>query len=70
MQAMEIVDPASNDPDPARTNALLESTRDEGVLLGQGGLRGHVVRIGPSLLVTEGEIHEGLELLGRACARV
>jgi alanine-glyoxylate transaminase/(R)-3-amino-2-methylpropionate-pyruvate transaminase len=71
MQAMEIVkDPESREPDPPRCSALLEACREEGVLLGQGGMWGHVVRIGPSLLVSEDEIDEGLAKLGRACARV
>jgi len=68
MQALEIVeDPVGKVPDPARAKALLEATREEGVLLGQGGTQGHVLRIGPSLLITEDEIAEGLEKLGRAC---
>jgi 4-aminobutyrate aminotransferase-like enzyme len=71
MQALEIVtNPDSQDHDTPRTNALLEATREEGLLLGQGGLKGNVVRIGPSLLITEAEIAEGLEKLGRACAAV
>jgi 4-aminobutyrate aminotransferase-like enzyme len=71
MQAMEIVvDPVGKKPDTARTNALLEACREEGLLLGQGGMWGHCVRIGPSLLVTQDEIAEGLEKLGNACARV
>jgi len=68
MQAMEIVvDPAGKVPDAARAKTLLETTREEGILLGQGGTHGHVLRIGPSLLVTEDEIAEGLDRLGRAC---
>jgi 4-aminobutyrate aminotransferase-like enzyme len=68
MQALEIVvDPLGKAPDPDRARALLEATREEGVLLGQGGTHGHVIRIGPSLLVTEDEIAEGLDKLGRAC---
>jgi alanine-glyoxylate transaminase / (R)-3-amino-2-methylpropionate-pyruvate transaminase len=71
MQAMEIVeDPKGKRPDPKRTGALLEACREEGLLLGQGGMWGHCVRIGPSLLVTADEIAEGLEKLARACARV
>jgi len=67
MQAMEIVkDPTTKEPDNARTAKFVEATREVGVLIGLGGLNGTVVRIGPSLLVTEGEISEGLELLGRA----
>ncbi|GMV05012.1 MAG: aminotransferase [Gemmatimonadota bacterium] len=71
MQAMEIVaEPVGREPDPKRTNALLEACRDEGLLLGQGGMWGHCVRIGPSLLVTAEEIAEGLEKLAAACDRV
>lgn len=72
MQAMEIVEDPDGErtPDPARCRALLEATREERLLLGQGGMVGHVVRIGPSLLVEEAEIAEGLERLGRACAAV
>jgi 4-aminobutyrate aminotransferase len=65
-----VVDPESREPDPARTAEFLEATREERVLVGVGGLHGHVVRIGPSLLVSEGEIREGLERLRRACERV
>ncbi len=71
MQAMEIVrDPETKEPDTERTAALMEATRQEGVLIGQGGLNGTVIRIGPSLLITEAEIAEGVEKLGRACDRV
>ena len=47
----------------------MEATREEGVLVGQGGLHGNVVRIGPSLLISEAEISEGVEKLARACER-
>lgn len=71
MRGMEIVeDPESKEPDNARTAALMEATREEGLLVGVGGLNGTVIRIGPSLLVTEEEIAEGLEKLRRACDRV
>ena len=71
MQGMEIVkDPETKEPDCERMARLMEATREEGVLVGQGGLWGTVVRIGPSLLITEEEIAEGVEKLGRACDRV
>ena len=71
MQAIEIVvDPATKEPDKARTAALLEATREEGVLIGQGGLHGTVIRIGPSLLITEDELAEGIAKLARAVDRV
>jgi 4-aminobutyrate aminotransferase len=69
MQAIEVVkDPQVKEPDAGRTGRLLEAGREHGELLGRGGLWGNVVRIGPSLLITEDEIDEGLEKLGAACA--
>ena len=71
MQAIEIVkDPQTKEPDHERTAALMEASREEGVLIGQGGLHGTVIRIGPSLLITEDEMAEGIEKLGRAIDRV
>lgn len=71
MQGIELVAAdGSGDPDAARATAALEASREVGLLVGQGGLHGHVVRIGPSLLITEGEVAEGLEKLGRAFERV
>lgn len=71
MQALEIVkDPASKQPDPARAKALLEATKQERVLIGIGGLHGHVIRLGPSMLVSEQDVDEALARLGRACAAI
>jgi alanine-glyoxylate transaminase / (R)-3-amino-2-methylpropionate-pyruvate transaminase len=71
MQGIEVVkDPEGKEPDKERTARLMEATREEGVLVGQGGLWGTVVRIGPSLLITEEEMAEGIEKLARACDRV
>ncbi len=71
MQAIELVeDGASKTPATAKARALLEATRAEGVLVGVGGLRGNVIRIGPSLLITEEEVAEGVARLARACTRV
>ncbi len=71
MQALELVeDWTTKQPSPEKAKALLQATKEEGLLLGVGGLRGNVIRMGPSMLVTEDEIAEGLDRLGRACARV
>jgi 4-aminobutyrate aminotransferase-like enzyme len=56
-------------PDAKRARALLEAAKTEGLLIGIGGLHGHVIRMGPSLLIEEDEIAEGLERLERACER-
>lgn len=71
MQAMELVtDRGSKEPDPVRTKALMEAAREEGLLIGSGGLKGHVIRMGPSMLITEEETEEALERLTRACRKV
>jgi 4-aminobutyrate aminotransferase-like enzyme len=71
MQALELVeDRVSKEPSPGKARAVLEATREEGLLLGVGGLSGNVIRIGPSMLVSESEVEDGLGRLRRACQRV
>ena len=71
MQALELVeDRGTKAPSARRAKTLLEMAKAEGLLIGIGGLHGHVMRLGPSLLITDAEIDEGLEKLARACARV
>ena len=71
MRALEIVhDPRTKEPAPEAAKALLEAAKEEGLLIGIGGLHGHVLRIGPSLLITEAEVDEGLDRLRLACERV
>lgn len=70
MQAMELVhDREGKEPDATRTSALLEAARVEGLLLGKAGLRDNVIRFGPSLLVTDEEVDDALQRLGRACGK-
>jgi 4-aminobutyrate aminotransferase len=71
MQGMEIVkDRKSKEPDPARVASLLESTKAERLLIGTGGLWGHVIRIAPSMLVTEAEVDDALGRLENACKKI
>ncbi len=71
MQALELVEnPSTKEPSPKKAKALLEATKEERLLIGIGGLKGNVIRMGPSMLVTEEEVADALERLGRACQRV
>jgi 4-aminobutyrate aminotransferase len=71
MQALELVeDPVSREPSPRRAKSLLEASKDEGLLLGIGGLNGNVIRIGPSMLISEAEMSEALDRLTRAVRAV
>ena len=63
MQAIEIVQPGSIEPDAPRTAALLEATRRRGLLLGKGGLYGNVIRITPMLNSSAEEIDHGATAL-------
>jgi 4-aminobutyrate aminotransferase len=51
---------------PARATAVLQGCKDRGLLVGKGGLRGNVLRIGPPLSLTADEAHEGLAILTEA----
>jgi len=71
MQALELVeDRTTKEPSPKKAAALLEAAKAERLLIGTGGLFGHVIRIAPQLLLSEAELADGLERLARACARV
>ena len=71
MQGLELVeDRQTKEPSPDKAKQLMEATKEERLLVGVGGLHSQVVRIGPSLLITEDEMADALERLGRACSRV
>jgi 4-aminobutyrate aminotransferase-like enzyme len=70
MQALEIVKPHSTEPDAARTAALLNAAKDQGLLLGKGGLYGNVIRISPHLNTTAGDVDTATELLAKALVAV
>lgn len=46
---VDIVDPETGAPDPARTVAIINALRDRGVLIGAAGLAGHTLKIRPPL---------------------
>ena len=65
MIGLELVD-AKGEPDVDKAGAALEAAREEGLLIGKGGLYGNSLRIAPPLSVTEDEADEGFERLERA----
>lgn len=71
MQALELVDdPGAKTPSPDKAKALHEAAKEERLLVGKGGLHGQVIRIGPSLLVSEADVDDALGRLSRAVDRV
>lgn len=70
MLAIETVGIGSNEPDPARSSALLEACKDRGLLIGKGGLYGNVLRIAPPLSITDEEMDVGAATLVAAIQEV
>ena len=69
MMGVEFADPESGTPDTALTADVMEEAKEEGLLVGKGGLYGNTIRIAPALTITEEEADEGLEKLARAINR-
>jgi 4-aminobutyrate aminotransferase len=70
MAGVELVEPGTLTPAPAAAAAVLERTRERGVLIGKGGLHGNVLRIAPPLTLTLEEADEGLAALTAALEEV
>ena len=71
MQAFELVDdPKTKAPSAAKARAMLEATKRERLLIGIGGLHGNVIRLGPSMLISEDDVRDCLQRLERACQSV
>jgi 4-aminobutyrate aminotransferase len=64
MIGIELVGPDGK-PAPDKAAAALEASREQGLLVGKGGLYGNGLRIAPPLSITEEEADEGYEVLER-----
>ncbi len=53
-------------PAPELAVKLMEAAKDEGILVGRGGLYGNVLRVTPPMTISADEVAEALERLGRA----
>ena len=59
MQAIELVDDReSRAPAPEATAAVMESARENRLLIGKGGMFGNVIRITPPLNIAKGDVDE------------
>ena len=59
MLGLELVkDPKSKEPAASEAGLLMELSKNEGLLIGKGGLYGNVIRIAPSLGITKSEAEE------------
>ena len=71
MQALELVkDRKTKEPAPEATAQVMERARDNGLLIGKGGLFGNVLRLSPMLNISKADVDEGVRLLDRAFSEV
>jgi 4-aminobutyrate aminotransferase-like enzyme len=71
MQAMELVrDPKTKEPAPAETNQLMELARQNGLLIGKGGLLGNVIRLAPPMNISKADADEGIRLLDKSFSEI
>ena len=64
LQAIELVeDRASRRPAPAATVRVLEAARENGLLIGKGGLYGNVIRLSPPMNITRADVDEFIRRL-------
>ena len=71
MLALELVkDRATKEPAPEITLQLLERTRDNGLLVGRGGLYGNVIRLSPMLNIAKADVDEAVRLLDKSLDQV
>lgn len=70
MQALEIIEPGTKNPDKYLTAALMDAAKDNGLLLGKGGLYGNVLRISPHLNVSDDDLEMAYDMLSKALMQV
>jgi 4-aminobutyrate aminotransferase len=64
MLALELVkDRTTKEPAPEATAQLLERTRDNGLLIGKGGLYANVIRLSPMLNIGKADVDEAVRVL-------
>ncbi len=68
MQAVETVQPGTNEPSPEHAVEMMERCKDHGLLVGKGGLYGNVLRIAPMMNVSAEDMETGIARI-RAAAR-
>src|ERR1700756_5889681 len=71
MQALELVkDRKTKEPAPEATTQVMERARQNGLLIGKGGLFGNVLRLSPMLNISKADVDEGVRLLDKAFSEV
>ncbi|MGE3618093.1 MAG: aspartate aminotransferase family protein, partial [Gemmatimonadales bacterium] len=71
MLGVELVrDRATKEPATKETGAVLDATKEMGLLVGKGGIDGNVLRIKPPMIITAEDVDFALDVLDRALTQV
>ena len=71
MQGIELVkDRKTKEPAAEATGQLLERARDNGLLIGKGGLFGNVIRMAPPMNISKADVDEGIRMLDKSLGEV
>src|SRR5207245_2187670 len=71
MQALELVkDRKTKEPAPEATAQVMERARDNGLLIGKGGLLGNTLRLAPMLNTSKADVDVAIKLLDKSFSEV
>ncbi len=71
MQALELVkDRETKEPAPDPTAQLMERARDNGLLIGKGGLYANCIRLSPPLNISKADVDQAIGLLDKSFSEV
>ncbi|HYL45636.1 MAG TPA: aspartate aminotransferase family protein [Candidatus Limnocylindrales bacterium] len=71
MQALELVkDRQTKEPAPQETVQVMEAARNNGLLVGKGGLYGNVLRLSPPMNISKADVDEGIRMLDKSFSEV
>jgi 4-aminobutyrate aminotransferase len=71
MQALELVkDRQTKEPAPQELVQLMERSKENGLLIGKGGLWGNVVRLSPPLNASQADVDEAVRILDKSFAQL
>lgn len=71
MQGVELVrNRKTKEPAVEETKRLMDRARENGLIIGKGGLYGNVIRISPALTCTRGDVDLALSLVDRSLSQL
>jgi 4-aminobutyrate aminotransferase-like enzyme len=70
MLGIEFADPVTKAPLPEVTARIVENAKDQGVILGKGGLWGSVIRLKPPMNITKQDVDHCLKIMRKALESV